>query len=122
MNNNSTFQSATSGWTPAGIARDLAVAWRLLWDPRVPSMLKILLPMLAFLYWLSPIDLLPGMPFDDIALMIVALRLFVQLAPSDAVNHAFTGRSKYSEKGGQPNYRTDDDANTVDTTWRVIDE
>ncbi len=50
----------------------------------MPTILKIVLPAAAAVYWLSPIDLMPGLPFDDIALMILALKMFVQLAPDAA--------------------------------------
>ncbi|NJN82681.1 MAG: hypothetical protein HC802_10690 [Caldilineaceae bacterium] len=126
MSRNPTYQSVPGGWSLGSIMRDMVAAWRLLWDPRVPGALKIILPLFAIGYWLSPIDLLPGLPFDDVALMILALRLFVQLAPADAVNGAFNGanRSGYSTSSrSEPDQTYADDAhNTVDTTWRVIND
>ena len=99
-------------WNLQVIMRDLATAWRLVWDPRVPALLKLILPVAAFVYWLSPLDLLPGLPFDDIAVLVLALRLFVQMAPTRAVRNTDNPRT-------QPN--RSDDENTIDTTWRVVD-
>jgi hypothetical protein len=103
--------------------RDGITAWRLLWDPRVPTILKLALPLLAVVYWLSPLDLLPGLPFDDIAVLLVALRMFVSLAPQQSVNDAFNGGpSAGGNPAGQPPRRGEDDQNVIDTTWRVLDD
>jgi uncharacterized membrane protein YkvA (DUF1232 family) len=94
-------------WNLQAILRDLGVAWRLFWDPKVPVMLKLLLPVAAVIYWIWPIDLIPGIPLDDIAILILALRLFVQFASPD---------TPPPPAATPPN----DDDNTIDTTWRVI--
>lgn len=108
---NSTFNKNRSG---LNLVQDMATAWRLLWDPRTPGMLKIALPLMALIYWISPIDLLPGLPFDDIALLILALKMFISMAPQDAVNNA-AGHA-------QAAYTQPDDSDVVDTTWQVIDD
>jgi uncharacterized membrane protein YkvA (DUF1232 family) len=106
----------TSGnWSLEAILRDFATAWRLFWSPRVPATLKLILPIAALIYWLSPLDLLPGLPFDDVAVLILALRLFVQMAPADV---AQTIRGEHP----QPRATPADDENTIDTTWRVVDQ
>ncbi len=69
------------------------LTWRLLWDGRVGFLPKVI-PLLAVVYALSPIDLLPawlmGMlaPLgvaDDIGVVLLALSLFVQACPPDVV-------------------------------------
>jgi uncharacterized membrane protein YkvA (DUF1232 family) len=114
--NNRMPRSGAGGWGFSGLVRDLATAWRLLGDPRVPGLLKFALPVLALLYWLSPIDLMPGLPFDDIAVLWAALRLFLSLAPQASVDRA-AGGANWSGAGRQA-----DDGQVVDTTWRVVDE
>ena len=52
----------------------------LLQDHRVPFYIK-LLPLFVAVYFVSPIDLLPGIPLDDIALALLALVLIVRLTP-----------------------------------------
>ncbi len=106
--NDGTYRSGSGGWNPMAILRDVVTAWRLLWDPRVPMTLKMLLPIAAALYWISPLDLLPGLPFDDIAIMLLALRAFVQLAPKEAVRNA----ARREETNDGP---------VVDTTWRKVE-
>ncbi|RIK33040.1 MAG: hypothetical protein DCC55_35710 [Chloroflexi bacterium] len=96
-----------ANWNLQAILRDLGAAWRLFWDPKVPALLKLLLPVAAVLYWVWPIDLIPGIPLDDIAILILALRLFVQVA------------SPATPAPSAPSASADDE-NTIDTTWRVI--
>lgn len=93
--------SESRGQELMSMARDVG---GLMLDPKVPLLTK-LIPVLAVLYLLSPIDLIPDtVPFltqiDDLAVLLIAARIFLELAPSDdAVD--------------------DDDPDTVDTTYRV---
>lgn len=93
------------------ILQDVVTAWRLLWNPRVSLGLKLLLPVAAMVYWIWPIDLIPGLPLDDIAVLLLALRAFVMLAPQDAVRNA---RNQADAGNG-------DDDHIVDTTWRRVE-
>jgi uncharacterized membrane protein YkvA (DUF1232 family) len=79
---------------------------QLLFDSRVPASLKLLLPVAAGLYWLSPLDLMPMLPFDDLVVLFGALALFVKLA-SDQIER----------QQGQPQQ----EESVVDTTWRVVE-
>lgn len=121
--NNTPQNAVPGGWSLGEILRDLWVAWRLLWDPQVSTLLKLMLPVLALAYWISPVDLLPGLPFDDVAVLLVASRLFVSLVPADAlaralyVDPAASPREWFRRSSAPPG---DDDV--VDTTWRVLDE
>ncbi len=117
MNRQASYRPAR-GWNLTSMLRDVGAAWRLLWDPSVPGLLKLALPFLALLYWIWPLDLLPGLPFDDLAIFLLAARLFVSLASSDTVNRAFGGAPRANpRRPHQP-----DDADVIDTTWRVVDE
>ena len=60
--------------------RKLTFLRLLLQDRRVPLYIK-LLPLLAAVYLVSPIDLLPGIVLDDIALALMVLVLIVRLTP-----------------------------------------
>jgi uncharacterized membrane protein YkvA (DUF1232 family) len=70
----------------AELAQQARQAWRLFLDPSVPLALK-LIPVAAVLYFLSPIDLVPDVPvlgqIDDVVVLLVALRMFVGMAPRD---------------------------------------
>ncbi len=105
------------GWSLAALLRDGIVAWRLLRDPTVPGLLKLLLPGLALLYMLWPVDLMPLLPFDDIAIVLLATRLFVNLAPRESVERAVYGE-KPPPRRPKPQRR--DEPQVIDTTWRVL--
>jgi uncharacterized membrane protein YkvA (DUF1232 family) len=124
MNQRAPRQSMPSGWSWTTLLRDLVATWRLLWDPSVPGLLKFFLPFLALVYWISPIDLMPLMPFDDIAILLLAARLFVALAPNESVKRAFSGFGDYRPTPPMSGQRTarQDEGEVIDTTWRVIDE
>jgi len=100
----------SQGVNSAGFLQQTARAVQLLFDSRVPGSLKLMLPAAAALYWIWPIDLMPGLPFDDIAVLIGAMALFVKLA-TEAVD-----RQQRQTESKPPQ-----DDTVVDTTWRVIE-
>ena len=87
-------QSQSSVQETAGFVGNLVrqgrLVWRLLQDRRVPGWLK-LIPAAAVVYFLSPIDLLPDLmlpglgELDDLAILFIALKTFVELAPPGVV-------------------------------------
>lgn len=69
------------------VLKNLRAAWRLLWDKRMPLWTK-LIPLGAAIYLIWPADLLadPALglgQIDDLALILLAARLFIALAPDD---------------------------------------
>jgi uncharacterized membrane protein YkvA (DUF1232 family) len=65
------------------------IAWRLLWDGRVPLSTKII-PLLVGLYILSPIDIIPDFipglgQIDDLALFLIGVQAFIAMSPKDLV-------------------------------------
>lgn len=96
------------------IIEQLRLAWKLFSDVRVPVALKVI-PFVALAYVLSPIDLLPdfliGLGWlDDGSLLMLALVLFINLAPREIVDeHLRTLRL------GQPmRVRRDDEGMIID--------
>lgn len=90
--------NALKRWGPLAVIRfvfhlpSLArLILRLLTDPRVPAYLK-LLPYGALAYVVLPIDLLPEMKLlfvgmvDDVLIVYILLRKFLQLCPKEVVN------------------------------------
>lgn len=120
MRQKSTSQSIPGGWRLSDILRDIAISWQLMGDPQVSGLLKLLLPVLALVYWISPVDLLVGMPFDDIAVVVLATRIFVQMAPPQAVQRALSRLGGFG--GGRSRASGWDDENTIDGQWRVVDD
>lgn len=73
----------------ASIIKNARLVWRLLWDPGVPSWLKTI-PPATLLYLLFPIDFLPdpvlGLgQLDDLAIILLGVKLFIELCPQEIV-------------------------------------
>ena len=65
------------------------IAWRLMWDGRVPLSAKFV-PILTILYIISPIDILPDVfvglgQLDDLAILLLGTQLFIAVSPKDIV-------------------------------------
>jgi hypothetical protein len=91
----------------------------------VPTLLKTVLPLLALVYWVWPLDLMPLVPFDDIAVVIIIARIFVALAPRDSVSRAFHGGAAPFVNSPQTNGSRSgpshpDDGEVIETTWRIV--
>jgi uncharacterized membrane protein YkvA (DUF1232 family) len=103
----------TSWWLRLGLVRsvwsDVRLAARLAREPRVPWLTKVV-PALAVLYTLSPIDVAPDFlpvlgQLDDIGVLILALKLFLRLCPAPCAafhqEELLRGRP-YSPASGNP--------------------
>ncbi len=69
--------------------RQARLAWQLFWDNRVPTWTK-LIPPAALIYVISPVDLIPDVALglgqlDDIAVLLLGIKLFIELAPPEVV-------------------------------------
>lgn len=75
-----------------GVIRDfvsnLKLIFKLMGDNRVSPWVK-LIPIGALVYWISPVDLLMGIPgidaVDDAAVLWIGSTLFIELCPRDVV-------------------------------------
>ena len=56
----------------------------LVFDRRLPWYVRAL-PLAVLVYWISPVDLIPFFPFDDIAFALLVLALMVWLIPRDLI-------------------------------------
>ena len=93
------------------------LALRLLREPRVPILLKSV-PLFAFLYVVSPIDLVPDFipglgQLDDLGVILAALELFVRLCPTGA--HTFHREAIAQRRRYAPMTSTDD---IIEAQWR----
>ena len=101
----------------AQATRTLRLVWRLLNDPRVPILTKLVIPGIL-LYVVSPIDLIPDvMPIvgqvDDLAVIFFGIRFFIQICPPDVVlehSRAISGETH------------DTRGDYVDATYRVVND
>lgn len=125
MNNNSSESDPrqTQGLF-GGIFRQARLGWRLLHDSRVPGWIK-LVPFAAFIYFLSPIDLipdwvLPGLgEVDDVVVLLLALKAFLDLSPPGVVREhledLFGPRESIYSEGASTN------GATIDASYRIIE-
>lgn len=104
--------------TMGGVVKQARLAWRLLRDARVPGWAK-LIPVFGLLYLLSPIDLIPEavLPLvgevDDIVLLLLAVKLFIDLSPPGVV------REHLRDLFNMPNPARSDEVATIEVPYRV---
>lgn len=112
--------NSTSSVGSQGLAQQLYLLWRGLRDPNIPWAAKWLIPLAAAIYWISPIDLIPFFPVDDIVVVLVAFNLFMRMMASYQQQgpHAQPGAQSHTA-GAQ---RDDGRQQTIETTWRVVEE
>jgi len=96
------------------------LAVRLLREPRVPALTKAV-PVAAGLYLISPLDFVPDvLPFlgqiDDLALALIALRVFVHLCPEPTVVH-----HRQAITQGHPCSPMSATEDVIDAQWRRED-
>ena len=68
-------------------------------DRRLPWYVRAL-PLAVLIYWLSPLDLLPLFPFDDVAFAFLVIALMVWLIPRELITELLnTADSRYPAGG-----------------------
>lgn len=85
----------------------IRLAWRLVRDPAVPTLLKVV-PLAAAAYVISPIDFVPDFlpilgQLDDAGVLLAAVELFLRWCPPDAVEfhrRAIARRDRYRSHPG----------------------
>ena len=106
------------------IVTNARLAYKLFRDPRVSKMTKYAIPGVVAAYLLLPIDLLPDFvpvlgQLDDLAIIALALKFFVDMSPKWLVQFY------RDELAGNPSTATDPNAprkdKTVEGDYRVVD-
>ena len=105
------------------IWRSLQLVYYLVLDPRVPFLYKLIIPA-VIIYVLSPLDVIPDAfiimlglgALDDLAVMFLGIKLFIHMCPPDVVMEY---RARLAGGRAAP---TADDSNTVEGTYRVVEE
>jgi uncharacterized membrane protein YkvA (DUF1232 family) len=97
------------------------LTWRLFNDRRVSGWVK-LIPIAGLVYLLSPIDLLPDLllpglgELDDLTIILVSLKMFVDLAPPEIVReHLNNLRRRVAKR--QPSSEP-----YIDVPYHVVDD
>jgi hypothetical protein len=84
MSNNPQKQITPSKGFFTELAGTVRLILRLMGDRRVSPLLKAL-PVGSLIYWISPLDLMPGIPIDDAALVLSAMYFFIEMCPPEVV-------------------------------------
>ena len=111
-----------------GLWDNLRLTWRLAQDNRVAPAIKLIVPIAALLYVLSPIDVIPDFllglgQIDDLGIIggtiLLALRLLPRLAPSPvlAEHQAALGLRPTGPGTAAGSTRTPDQS--IETSFRV---
>lgn len=119
----------------ARLWNNIVLLLRLMLDHRVSGRAK-LIPLLALLYMISPIDFLPEIAFgplgavDDMGVLLLALQLFINSAPKDVLR-AYRGEAPLEdEEPEQPRAswrsrfqrRPPAEGNVIEGEYQVRDE
>lgn len=101
------------------IGRNAQLVWNLFTDRRVSLLTKLVIPGLMAGYLLWPVDLLPDVipvigQLDDLAILALGIKLFIELCPKDVVQGYRSGAS------GTTSAPQTDDGDAVDADYRVI--
>ena len=100
----------------SGAINQFRLVWLLLKDKQVPLWTKLVIP-ISLIYLVSPIDVIPDVmlglgQMDDLGIILLGMALFIKLCPSHLVDYY----------RNQLEYGLEDDSETVNTTYRVMDE
>lgn len=106
-----------AGWL-GEIIYQIRLIWRLMTDRNVSSWVKFI-PPLSLLYLISPVDLLPdpvlGLgQLDDLAIILLGAKLFVEMCPRSVVQ-----RHRDELAGSAPPNR---DGEVIDASYQVLDD
>jgi uncharacterized membrane protein YkvA (DUF1232 family) len=115
-----------------GTWQELVLAFRLYRDPRVSTFLKSIVPMLAALYVVSPVDLIPDFVLgvgqvDDLGVLgfavFVGLKLIRRWAPSNIVAEHLAAMGLAADDGPTRRSTTGRGAvgDVIDASYRVVD-
>lgn len=109
----------------AGFIRQVRLCWQLLRHPAVPAWIKTV-PILAVLYVLLPIDLLPdpllGLgQLDDLAIIVLGMELLVNLSPP-AIVAALRHEIEFGRRPSGAASPAERDVRTVEGDYRVLDD
>jgi uncharacterized membrane protein YkvA (DUF1232 family) len=111
-----------------GLWDNVRLTWRLAQDNRVAPAIKLIVPLVALLYVLSPIDLIPDFllglgQIDDVGIiggaLLLALRLLPRLAPAPVLaEHQAALRLRSTARGTASTPARESDQ-TIETSFRV---
>ena len=105
--------------------RNAQLAWHLLTDRRVSLLLKLIIPGLMLGYLILPTDILPDFvpvlgQLDDLAILALGIKIFIELAPKDIVREYRGERTGTPSAGPTEPAEPSDNGDTIDADYRVV--
>ncbi len=111
-----------------GLMDNGQLVWRLLQDDRVPTPLKVAIPLGVAVYFIMPFDFIPDFipllgQLDDIGVVLLGMTLLINMAPRDVVNEhrATLGMDLLPPKSSAPLPRKAGKETVIDTTYQTND-
>lgn len=111
----------------------IRLGWFLLIDGKVSLLTKAIIPA-ALLYVISPVDFIPDVipvlgQLDDLGMVMAGLAIFIRMCPPELVQYykdqLKLARSEEASSEFAPPLEDDeveDDDDSIDTTYRVLDK
>ena len=104
------------------IVRNAQLAWHLLTDRRVSLLTKLIIPGMMLGYLIFPADLLPDFipvlgQLDDLAILALGIKIFIQLVPKDIVREY---RSEWTDTASAGPAEATGNGDTIDADYRVV--
>jgi uncharacterized membrane protein YkvA (DUF1232 family) len=117
------------------------LVWRLLNDARVPSWIKVLIPLLVLFYFVAPVDFIPDFipvfgQLDDLGVLLIGMNLIIRFAPQHVVDEhrlalgydtytssgssAGTGSTSNGTNSGQPTRKVSVDSESIEGEYKVV--
>jgi hypothetical protein len=114
-----------SGSGPVGAWENIRLTWRMLRDPRVAPYAKVLLPVLALVYLISPIDLIPDMilglgQVDDLGVIAFLGYLLVLYVRRAGWATLFENGPVASARRESPKNSPAESNDIIDAQYRII--
>ena len=113
----------------SALMNQVRLGWYLLTDGKVSLLTKAIIPA-ALLYVISPIDIIPDMipvagQLDDLGIVMAGVALFIRMCPPELVQYYRDQLNLGHQEATSSSHEITtppDDEDSIDTTYRVLDE
>ena len=110
------------------VIQNARISWHLFQDPRVPLAAKVVAVLLVAVYLLFPIDFIPdpvlGLgQLDDLALILIGMKVLQTLSPADVVREYVGPAGKRRRESGGPQGTEEPghgEGDYIDAEYRVV--
>jgi uncharacterized membrane protein YkvA (DUF1232 family) len=99
-------------------------------DYRVPAWIKVSIPLVVLLYFITPIDFIPDFipvlgQLDDIGILLLGMSLIIRLAPQNVVDEhrlalGYDTETPPSAPAGRTARKSSADESTIEGEYKVV--